>query len=193
MNQVRQTSSEISKEFRDHARALLVSLGCDPNPSNLSKLRQVKIPAGVKISVELKDYLVYRNDSISSVLEQLILTNPLALPARYLALFISSSMDRALDFSHCIQIAENFKRNPTHKSIYTLRSILINDKFINDHLNEILLQEFGAFDIGLQSIANLYGFELKSSTYKDQLYWIMEFTPKSRIIEILCNNEVICA
>lgn len=179
--------SPVSKEFRDYARALLVSLKHDPNPSNLSKLQQVEIPGGVKLSVELKDYLVYRNDSISGLLEQLLLTNPLALPARYLALFISSSIDRKLDFDHCIQIAENFKRNPTVKSIYTLRSIIINDSFINEHLNEILMQEFGAFDIGLQSIVELYGFGLKSAYYKDQRYWIMEVTPRSRIVEILCG------
>lgn len=165
----------IHKEFRDHARALLVSLGVDPSPSNVSKLRGVKIPGGVKISVEDKDYLVYENSSFVQKLEQWILTYPLSLPAKYLALFISGSVDPSFDFLHSIQLAENFKKNPTDNSLWTLRAFINNDKFLNEHLYEILVSEFGGCDLGTRALAEMFDFKSsKQITYREKSYWVFE-------------------
>ena len=165
----------IHKEFRDHARALLVSLGVDPSPSNVSKLRGVKIPAGVKISVEAKDYFVYENSQFVQKLEQWILTYPLSLPAKYLALFISGSVDASFDFSHSVQLAENFKQNPTDNSLWTLRAFINNDKFLNNHLYEILVSEFGGCDLGTSALAEMFDFKSsKQVTYREKSYWVFE-------------------
>lgn len=165
----------VHKEFRDHARALLVSLGIDPSPSNVSKLRGVKIPGGVKISVEDKDYFVYENSQFVQKLEQWILTYPLSLPAKYLALFISGSVDASFDFSHSVQLAENFKKNPTDNSLWTLRAFINNDKFLNEHLYEILVSEFGGCDLGIQNLASMFDFKSsKQITYRGKSYWVFE-------------------
>ena len=180
----------INKEFRDHARALLVSLGEDPSPSNVSKLRGVKIPAGVKISVEAKDYFVYENSSFVQKLEQWILTYPFSLPAKYLALFISGSVDASFDFSHSVQLAENFKRNPTDNSLWTLRSFINNDKFINNHLYEILVSEFGGCDLGTSALAEMFDFKSsKQVTYREKSYWIFE-VPKNIKLNLVGQNLV---
>lgn len=169
----------INKEFRDHARALLVSLGVDPSPSNVSKIRGVKIPGGVKISVEDKDYFVYENSSFIQKLEQWILNYPLSLPAKYLALFISGSVDASFDFSHSVQLAENFKKNPTGNSLWTLRAFINNDKFLNNHLYEILVSEFGGCDLGTSALAEMFDFKSsKQVTYREKSYWIFE-VPKA--------------
>lgn len=180
----------INKEFRDHARALLVSLGVDPSPSNVSKIRGVKIPGGVKISVEAKDYLVYENSSFVQKLEQWILTYPLSLPAKYIALFISGSVDASFDFSHSVQLAENFKKNPTDNSLWTLRAFINNDKFLNNHLYEILVSEFGGCDLGTSTLAEMFDFKSsKQVTYREKSYWIFE-VPKGIELNLVGQNIV---
>lgn len=180
----------ITKEFRDHARALLLSLGKDPNPSNISKLKGIKIHNGVKISAELKDYLVYESSLFIAMLEKMILTYPFSLPAKYLALFISYSVSNKLDFSCSIQLAENFKKNPTDNSLWVLRSFIGNDIFINDHLTEILVSEFGSSEIGIQEISKVFGFKSpKLVHYREKSYWILDVDPVSRIQQILSGLE----
>ena len=165
----------ISKNFRDHARALLVSLGVDPGPHNVSKLRGIAIPGGARISVEDKDYLVYEDSKFVQKLEQWILTYPLSLPAKYLALFIAGSVEASFDFSHSVQLAENFKKNPTDGSLWTLRQFIKNDKFLNQHLYEILVSEFGGCDLGIQNLSSMFGFSSnKSQIYRDKTYQIVE-------------------
>lgn len=177
---------DVSKEFRDHTRALLISLGYDPNPGNVSKITGSKIIGGVKLSVHSKDYLVYENSMFINMLELMLLKNPFSLPAKYLALFIYPSLDQSIDFSHAIQIAENFRKNPTSKSLWTIREFIAKDKFLNDHLYEILVNEFSTCEDGIKGLGRMFGFSsTKSVIYRDKSYWILEFTPKSRILEIL--------
>ena len=181
----------ICTKFRDHARALLLMLGYDPNPANLAKLEGIPVPGGIKISLMDKDYLVYDN---LNLLEPLVLSKPFALPSRYLALFIYHAFREDVDFAHCIQIAENFKKNPTDNSLWSLRALIEKDPFLSSHIEEMLVNEYAGVDAGVDQIAKINSFDFgKFQIYRDRYFWIFGFTPKSRILELLgdqkCNQN----
>lgn len=168
----------ISKEFRDHARALLIAKTIDPNPKNLSKLVWIQhdLPYGdaIRLGLERKDYWVFANQSISNLLIEIILSHPLALNSKYLALFLTGIFKECIDFTHVVNIAENFKANPTRDSMYTLRQLLEMDKFVASHIEEMLVYEYGDVTTGIHKLASLQGFdESYQVTFHGKSYWIL--------------------
>lgn len=179
----------IPPKYRDHARALLLSLGQDPSPSNVSKLEyKGLLLGGVHIPVELREYIVYSEDELVIMIEQLLLTHPLALPARLLAILITHSVSIELvenDFRHIIQIAENFRQNPTPDSIFTLRAMIDLDPYLEDHLREVLIQDFESKLEALQAVTSVYSFtDIKEQVYNNKIFYIFEYNPFD------CNSPI---
>lgn len=172
-------TEELPTLFRNHARALMLSLGKDPNPSNLSKIgvsRNEKY--GLVYSVERMDYLVFHESELDNFLIELLLTNPLSLPADILALFISYSIDRTLGFETPLQIAENFKSLPTDQNVWIIRRIIENDVYLGDHMREGLVNHFGSLSDAISGIGDVYGFTVKYQIYRDSSYWIFGYKPE---------------
>lgn len=178
----------ISKEFRDHARALLTAKSIDPNPRNLSKLTEVESLSifrdAVRLGLETKDYWVFTEDSVSNLLVELILSHPFALPSKYLALFLTGAFKESVDFNHLITVAENFKANPTRESKFTFFQLLEMDENLGDHLGEILVTEFGSLSLAIPAVVKMFGFdEVYETTFKGSSYWIFGFKPGSLALQ----------
>lgn len=172
--------TNVTKEARDHARALLLALKQDPNPSNIAKVQQIETPekTGYRFGVGRFDYLVYEEQEVSSLLEELLLSYPLTLPARYLALLIEPSFSKSLTFEEIIQVARNFKQIPTSENIWCVRKMIDLNPNLSESLREILLNEFGDLEDGVNLLAKKFNFlQTKSIDYKGKTYWVFEFDP----------------
>lgn len=163
---------KVLPSFRDHARALLLSLDLDPSPHNVDKTYQLN--ERPEFEVNQKKYLVVESSDISSMLMELMLQNPLALPANRLSLLISGAFDPNLDFEHIIQVAECLKSNPSFSTIYTTRVMIEKDKFLGEHLKEILDFEFGSLDLAWPSVRDFLGFNFgRIIQYRNKQYYVL--------------------
>lgn len=125
------------KSFINRARALLVFLGFDPTPDNVSKIQQDP-NAPTKLSVNGKDYQVWDNEETLKQLELLILTYPKVLPSKFLALFLTGAFDKTLDFKVIMIVAEALRKDRSSDSTWALRRLIDYDKFIPQHVQEII-------------------------------------------------------
>lgn len=168
-------NTSITPDQRDYARALLVSLGEDPSPSNVNKLSLFfpeEYTGGVGILMQDQKYTVYKSGEIYQLLEWLFLRNPFSLPAKYLALFIAHEF-QDLEFEDVTQIAENFILNPTPESLWVLRKLMEGDKFLHAHIKEMMDLEFAGVEVGLSKVMRMHGNSAKRVCYKDEEYWVV--------------------
>lgn len=178
-----QSPGAVTKEFRNHARALLLSLGKDPNPSNVSKLVQVESAQNkVRISAEALDYWVYDETSFVEIQQEFLLSKPWALPSKFLALFILDSFTAEVDFASVIQVAENFRQNLTPDSKFHLFEMIQRAKNLDSRIDEIVMQEFGSNENMLKALHKLFGYEnFSMQVYNNQTYYIFGFKPKFKL------------
>lgn len=163
------------KSFVNKARALLKMLGFDPTPANVAKIQQSKTDPRL-LTVNNREFLVLDNEETLKELELRLLAHPKRLPSNLLALFLTNSFKPDIDFNVVIAVAAALRLDNSAESSWALAQMIDRDKFINNHIQEIIEQ------VGIVNL--FFGSKVEQVEFNGNNYVIVEQRVNSRITEI---------
>lgn len=173
--------TEVQKDARNHARALLTFLKINPSPAAVSTLTQqtelTKI--GVTFTANGKDYQVLSEENLNAFFEFCLLKNPKSLPSKFLAVFLQglTFVDRTklIDFHLLIELADLFKRDDLPESNFLLHQIIAECPDLTGKIKEVLGFDFESEDEGIFEIAKVFGFLAAPEMFNGAKFWIFEY------------------
>lgn len=163
------------KSFVNKSRALLKMLGFDPTPANVAKIQQSQTDPRI-LTVNNREFLVLDNEETLRELEIRLLAHPKRLPSNLLALFLSNAFKPDIDFNVVIAVAAALRLDNSAESNWTLAQMIDKDKFINNHIEEIIEQ------VGIVNL--FFDSNVEQVEFNGNNYVIVEQKVKSRITEI---------
>lgn len=162
------------KRFDYRARALLTFLGKPPTPYNVSRIYESEEDPRT-LNLGDRQFTVLDVEETYQELEFRVLHRPLRLPAKLLAMFLSSALDRRLDFKVIEIISQSLIDKADPDAIWAINKMVDLDKFIPEHLNEL---------ISWAGLENLFpGFKVNQVKFRDVDYTILE--PNQGIISCI--------